>query len=234
MNLTLVTLNVFNNPDSRAGEREPLIVGELERLDPAIVCLQEVDLDAAQVQRWAEALDYRAFHLPNPGAAGGIKSLAMLARLPVEALDVLELPRDDRALRLHLDGVDVVTTHLLYDPTRAGSEVRVEQAERLVQWLRADVPNIVAGDFNSVPDGRTVAVMRRAGLRPAGRSDWTHPTPLVDIPGASERRAAVDHILVSEGIDVDDYGVCFGDSSDDDPALYPSDHRGLMTRLTLP
>ena len=139
MNLTLVTLNVFNNPDSRAAEREPLIVGELERLDPAIVCLQEVDLDAAQVQRWAEALDYRAFHLPNPGAAGGIKSLAMLARLPVEALDVLELPRDDRALRLHLDGVDV-----------------------------------------------------------------------------------------------DDYGVCFGDSSDDDPALYPSDHRGLMTRLTLP
>ena len=229
MNLTLVTLNVWNEPDTRAAEREPLILDDLRRLDADVVCLQEMELAPTQAERWAGDLGYHATHLANPIAAGGIKSLVILSRQLPDDVDHLDLPYHDKALRTSFAGYDVITTHFIFEASRQGSAKRAEQAETLIGWLPDVPPTIVAGDLNSRRDGPALSVLHTR-LRAAGAVEWTCPTPaspfFTQYEGA---QAQIDHILVSNSVDVVEFGTAFDRPRGD---LWPSDHLGLVARLS--
>lgn len=202
--VTIATLNIFNNPHGRWVEREPLIAKQLAELAPDVCAFQEVDRfgdrAAAVIQQTNRELGeerYAMHLLANPSPAS-IKSLAIATRLGVVTRDKLDLEAQDIAFRaeLQLEGddsdngngatFDLVTTHFLYRPTREGGAVRLRQAGQLLDWISSqqERPTVLVGDFNALPTGETIAAIKGQfasayeavhGAEP----ETTQPTPLV-------------------------------------------------------
>ena len=250
----VATLNLFNNLAGRWDDRAELVTEQAVELDADVLAFQECDLRGGQVGRVADALGsgYRLVPMANP-AAGSIKSLAVLTRLPVSDVgECADLGSSDIALRVRSGDLEVVTTHLHFGPSRRGSEIRAAQVRRLLAWLGPVGPDrrlVLCGDFNASPPGDTVKSIKRC-LRSAhevahgDEPEWTHPTPLVrvvdtkaafGVPILPEGRGhAIDYVFVSPSIEVASCRTCFDRPSPDEPCLFPSDHLGLVADLRLP
>jgi endonuclease/exonuclease/phosphatase family metal-dependent hydrolase len=250
----VATLNLFNNAAGRWPDRRPLVVEQAVALDADVYAFQECDLDGDQVAAVVAALggSYTFVPLRNP-APGSIKSLAVVTRRPVVSHDAcLDLGASDIALRVRLDGgLEVVTTHLHFGPSRRGSEIRAAQVRRLLTWLGpvgGDRSVVVMGDFNSTAAGGTVKAMKDVlrsahevvhGEEPAS----THPTALVEVvdteaafgvPILPEGRGhAIDYVFVSPSVGVRSCALAFDRPSVDEPRLFPSDHLGLVADLAV-
>ena len=253
--LRLATLNLFNNEHGRWVDREALVHEQAAALDADVLALQECDLAGDQIDRLVDALgpSYSAVRLRNPDSSS-IKSLTVVSRLAVEADDAcLDLGASDIALRVRLaDGLEVVTTHLHFGPSRRGSEIRAVQVRKLLAWLGpvgADRKVVLCGDFNAGPRGETIKAIKQV-LRSAHEEvhgdepEWTHPTELVRIIDAQKafgvpvlpegRGHAIDYVFVSPSLDVRDCRIAFDRPHPEEPGLFPSDHVGLLADLEVP
>lgn len=254
--MRVATLNLFNNRFGRWEHREPLVIEQARALDADAYAFQEVAARSSQVDRLLDGLGpgYVAVRLENPDPAS-IKSLAVVTRLAVAGHDAcVELDAGDIALRVFLEtgdgvGVSFVTTHFHWSPTRQGSECRRRQAEQLLAWLgggdERDGRVVLVGDFNAVPGGATVALLKqrfRSAFEVAHGSEpeWTHPTPLyraVDaekafgVPVLDPHGVAIDYVFVGAGIGVERCELAWDRPSAGEPYLYPSDHLGLVADL---
>jgi endonuclease/exonuclease/phosphatase family metal-dependent hydrolase len=249
--VTIAQLNLFNRL-GRWGERAPLVVEQMAEAAPDVISLQEVDLLIDQGHWLADRLNvwlgpphYTAYHQNKSGREAAVQAIAVLTRLPVlehEGLDYLSMDRV--AQRLLLDAgegarLDFYNTHLHYPPDAVGERIRRQEASRLLRWMsrRRRVLQVAAGDFNAVPSGPTIALMKRRLLSAHetanGREpDYTWPTPLLADPPAPP--GMFDYIFVSRrGIRVVEARVAFNRPHAEDPTLYPSDHFGLVARLAI-
>ena len=83
--LRVVTLNLLNDL-TYWRLRAPMIVDELNALQPDLIALQEVVLPDNTAQWIADQLGGYSLHLmPKTGGRGRREGLAILSRLPVEA-----------------------------------------------------------------------------------------------------------------------------------------------------
>jgi len=249
--VTIATLNLFNRL-GRWGERAPLVVEQMAEAAPDVISLQEVDLLidqghwlADRLNVWLGPPNYTAYHQNKSGREAAVQAIAVLTRLPVlehEGLDYLSMDRVAQRLLLDLgEGarLDFYNTHLHYPPDAAGELIRRHEAGLLLRWMsrRRTVPQVVAGDFNAVPEGSTIALMKRRLLSAHetahGREpDYTWPTPLLAEPPAPP--GMFDYIFLSRrGIRVLEARVAFNRPHAEDPTLYPSDHVGLLARLAI-
>lgn len=253
--LRVATLNLFNNPHGRWADREALVHEQAAALDADVLAFQECDLTGAQLDGLVAALgpSYTAVRMPNPDS-GSIKSLAVVTRLDVESEDgCTDLGSSDIALRVRLaGGIEVITTHLHFGPSRRGSEIRAVQVRKLLAWLgpvRPERRAVLCGDFNAGPRGETIKAIKQV-LRSAHEEvhgdepEWTHPTELVRIIDAQAafgvpvlpegRGHAIDYVFVSPSLSVRDCRVAFDRAAPHEPGLYPSDHVGLVADLEVP
>src|SRR5438309_2180818 len=164
-----MTLNIWNTSHWRARRVE--IVAWLERLDPHLVCLQEVVhlADGRDQAKWlAEQAGYQvafgpAFGDPaSSGPDGWAFGNAVLSRWPIDhtATHPLPLePRPDDAQRVlvhaRTNGLDVFSTHLNWRAwDGALRERQVVEIDRIVQRdadPESPLPPIIGGDFNAEP-----------------------------------------------------------------------------------
>jgi endonuclease/exonuclease/phosphatase family metal-dependent hydrolase len=249
--VTIATLNLFNRV-GRWGERAPLVVGQMVEVAPDVIGLQEVDLLIDQGHWLADRLNlwlgppyYTAYHQNKSGREAAVQAIAFLTRLPVlehEGLDYLSMDRVAQRLLLDLGGgvrLDLYNTHLHHPATVEAERTRRQEAAHLLRWMsrHRTLPQVVVGDFNALPGGRAVALMKRRflsahetahGREPA----YTWPSPLLAEP--PEAPGTLDYVFVSRrGIRVMEARVAFNRPHADDPALYPSDHFGLLARLAI-
>ena len=253
--MRLATLNLFNNLHGRWADREALVHEQAIALDADVLAFQECDLGGDQVDRLVGALGsrYSAVRLPNPDPTS-IKSLAVVSRIDVVDHDACtDLGSSDIALRVRLaNGVEVVTTHLHFGPSRGGSEIRAVQVRKLLSWLGpvgGDRRVVLCGDFNAGPRGETIKTIKQQ-LRSAHEEvhgdepEWTHPTELVRIIDAQAafgvpilpegKGHAIDYVFVSPSLVVRGCRVAFDRPHPNEPGLYPSDHIGLVADLEVP
>ena len=253
--MRLATLNLFNNAHGRWSDREALVHEQAAAVDADVLAFQECDLGGEQVDRLLGALgpSYAAVRLRNP-AADSIKSLAVVSRLPIQGDDAcLDLGAGDIALRVRLaGGLEVVTTHLHFGPSRRGSEIRAVQVRKLLAWLGPVDDGrrlVLCGDFNAGPRGETTKAIKQV-LRSAHEEvhgdepEWTHPTALVRIIDAQAafgvpvlpegKGHAIDYVFVSPVLEVRDCRIAFDRPHADEPGLFPSDHVGLVVDLEVP
>jgi endonuclease/exonuclease/phosphatase family metal-dependent hydrolase len=249
--VTIATLNLFNRV-GRWGERAPLVVEQVAEVAPDVIALQEVDLLidqghwlADRLNLWLGAPYYTAYHQNKSGREAAVQAIAVLTRLPVlehEGLDYLSMDRVAQRLLLDLGGgvrLDLYNTHLHYPANAAAERIRRQEAAQLLRWMsrHRTLPQVVVGDFNALPQGRTIALMKRRLLSAhetaQGREpDYTWPSPLLAEP--PEAPGTFDYIFVSRrGIRVMEARVAFNRPHADDPTLYPSDHFGLLARLVI-
>ena len=243
--MRLVTLNVRNTAD-RWAERRSLLARQLAALAPDVVALQELRTWPDQARWIVEAVErgsggrlrYAVHRRPKAGPWGLWEGLAVLTRIPVAATASVGLGSHARVAQrvtVRVPGggfLDVYNTHL----APAGETVRRAQAARLLAWVDARRPAVVAGDFNARPGSPTIELLSRRlrsahaevhGAEPAR----TVPTPLRG--GATGGGSVLDYVFVSDGVDVLDARVVFDEVDAADPTLAASDHFGVSATLAV-
>ena len=244
----LVTLNLLHHAGSWP-RRAPLVERQLAALAPDVVALQEVGVPDVQTGMLAAALAGATEDRRETAACelyrrdGWSEGLAVLSSFPIEASESLEVDGEGRIslwARLRVpDGraLDLYNVHL--SPHRPGRQRRQIVAVLDRMALRSDADGrVLCGDFNATPGSETIAAVISAGfasahaLRHGHDPAWTFPTALR--PEVYERRgyACLDYIFVDpEQLAVRDCRVTLARPATDDPALFPSDHAGLVADL---
>lgn len=241
--LVVVQLNVYRMR-WRWHERARLILDELARLQPDVICLQEVAPFRRQAQWLARQLTaridgpYRAYVTRKRGWRGLLEGIAILTRLPASDFASLPLGRDRVAQRLRVRvGARPVTfanTHFSAGGAEPIRQARIEQASRLLAWLGDPGPLVVAGDLNAQPVSRTLARFTERGLRSAYLlANGREPDRTVPSFEAPRPAYVLDYILVNEQIEVLTAEVAFTRPSPTGLSLYPSDHFGLVAHLAI-
>jgi endonuclease/exonuclease/phosphatase family metal-dependent hydrolase len=255
--LSLVSLNLLDDL-TLWEQREPLVVHELERLQPDVIAFQEVRMSNNNARTIADKLGgYEVFLCPKTGERGRRDALAILSRLPVREHHKFALGHQDRvALRVVLEHQGatwhIATTHTYWHPLN--DRTRLHEAKRLIEWLPQ--PGVICGDFNAEPQYPSMLKMKERfqsahvavhGHEPA----YTCPTPLFRGAGAlnTARRTAlnmaglvskrkmeswtgvIDFIFADPVITVQDCRVVFNHPAGHDRRMYASDHLGLFAKL---
>jgi endonuclease/exonuclease/phosphatase family metal-dependent hydrolase len=176
--LRVVQLNMGSLFEPHWEKRRHEVVAWLERLDPDVVCLQEVWEDAehpcsaewlvdqAPAGRW----DWRFGGFPLPEPLWPDRTLrfgsAVLTRWPVDHHELIGLPYDVEAddprfrfqnelLHVRTAGVDVYSTHLSAAPLQAYNRrrevVAIDEAIRATHDPSSTLPPVLCGDFNAEP-----------------------------------------------------------------------------------
>ncbi|MDX1401155.1 MAG: endonuclease/exonuclease/phosphatase family protein, partial [Kiloniellales bacterium] len=212
-------------------ERERRLIETIRKLDPDLVCLQEVWREGAedQAQLLGAALGLKAAFAeaePRPGEIGF--GNAILSRWPIVKEAVRPLPPAPSdgsggriALFAEIDGprgrIGAFSTHLSWKHAESGyRQAQVRELCRFVDENKLEnYPPIICGDFNAEPDAREVQMMTGAdspvveGL--AFIDVWRYAAP--DDPGLTwdnrnefvartlEYDRRIDYIFVGEPTD---------------------------------
>lgn len=255
IDLTFATINLRNRAD-RWRERRHLLVAQLLDANADLISLQEVSFPIGQGTWLKNQLNVRLsgnserpYQLIQKRKHDLIKGyhegIGILAKLPVLYHDYVVLGYGGRvALRANIElpnrqTLDFVSVHLHH--TADGMQARQEQAMKMVGWLESKrrVPwQVVAGDFNEVPDGLAIQVLKQA-YRSAyeqanGREPYaTFPTALAT---GVDWSACLDYIFLSPALaqhPLHQVRLFCNRPADNDETLYPSDHVGILARMTL-
>ena len=140
-------------------QREGHVKKWLERVQPDLLFLQEIKCEAAQFPALTfEALGYRV-EIVGQKAYNGV---AVLSRLPFKVVQraLPGLPADDaqaRYIEVEADGLTAIGIYLPNGNSRGDEGYAYKLAwmdllaERARTLLEADVPLVIAGDFNVCP-----------------------------------------------------------------------------------
>ena len=218
-----ITIVTYNVNFGLAGD--PSSVEAIATSEADLVLLQETNEDWEEALRAAlsDRYPHRRFH--HCCRAGG---LAILSRFPVHPRRVLHpdvawFPAWRGDVDSPIGTLQTLNVHLRPNVTDSGSvvlgllttpRVRTTEMETYVEALDADLPAIVAGDFNEEAGGG-LRVLEARGLRavaPAGRaSTWRWSTSLGEVD------ASLDHVVVSPELVADEPRVLRSGRSDHFP-----------------
>jgi endonuclease/exonuclease/phosphatase family metal-dependent hydrolase len=164
--------------------------GVLRPLRPDIVGVQEVDDRAtrsgqvAQAERLGQLLEMNHAFGKFMDFQGGAYGLAILSRFPIVRDTAVKLPDGNEprvALSIEVrlpDGPPLTIVNVHFDWVRSDG-YRFAQAEALTKYLDAlATPYVLLGDFNDVPDSRTLALFKARATeasKPAAAS-FTFPS----------------------------------------------------------
>jgi len=176
MRASILTLNIWQEQGPWLRRME-LIHQHLERLEPDIVCLQEVREKEEAIPNQAQTLAQQlgmswTWEVAQPWG-GGDEGLAILSRFPIVERGVHELPfTKGRSRRvclgaaLDVGGDDpcwVFTTHLAWRlADGALREAQVSEVDRFITAKRegSRTATLLAGDFNAPPDADEIRFLR--------------------------------------------------------------------------
>jgi len=245
--LTVATLNIRNLAD-RWDERLPLLLADMSALQPDVLGLQEVVYPLQQDRLIGAAGEgrYESFRAwagrPEYGNAMLVRASLAATASGVERLD-LSLGRSALRVIVPVDGalVLIAVTHLHHVPDDAG--LRDEQARQLIDWLDAAPPTdgqIVVGDFNADPTEPAAKRMRSHGFRSA-YADANGADPEITWPSglqaagmdADGEPGCLDYIWFRGDVRVARARLAWDRPAVGDPSLYPSDHIGLIAKLSI-
>ena len=175
--MKIATFNINN-----VNRRLPNLLAWLAEASPDVVCLQELKADDRSFPRAAlEKAGYGAVWRGEPRWNG----VAILAKGAEPILTRTELPSDpedrqSRYIEAAIRGVLIASLYLPNGNPQPGPKFNYKLAwfERLIahaaELLEADVPAILAGDYNVVPTDRdiypTTSYSENALLRPESRA----------------------------------------------------------------
>ena len=244
--LRVATLNIRNLAD-RWDERLPLLLADTAAIAPDLLGMQEV-VYVLQQDRVIGA-GGPARYVEVRGWAGRPEyGNSLLVREPLtfgghERLD-LGLTRSAHRVAVSLPGgasILVAVTHLHHEVD--GAAARDEQTAALVAWLDGAPPAdaiVVMGDFNAGPREPAYARMLAAGFRSAyAEANGAEPAvtwpsglqaPAMDTDGEPD---CLDYIWVRGAVAVVSAHLAYDRPAAGDRTLYPSDHFGIVTDLTI-
>ena len=244
--LDVATLNLRNIAD-RWPERLPLLISDMAALQPDLIGLEECVFAVGQ-DRLLGAAGEGHYEIHRGWAGRPEYGNAVLVRAPLltaGAAERLDLGLKRSALRVLVEATGqpplaMVVTHLHHVPADEGA--REQQARALVSWLAArpaEGGTIVVGDFNAEPVEATYRVMVDAGFRSAfAEANGAEPAVTwpsgIQAPGMDTDGdpGCLDYIWLRGPLQATDCRIAFDRPAADDATLFPSDHLGLVARIS--
>lgn len=242
--LVLASLNIHGMKQGWR-ERAPLVLAELAFLKPDVLLVQESARWAPQARWLAWRLSrttagrrYHAVSNRKRGWRGLTEGLATITWLPITDRAMLDLGGDGRiAQRLTLATAgggtfDMYNLHLANRDE--DGPLRIAQVRRLAAWIeeRRSFPAIAGGDFNTAPGSEPLLALpggfRSAHLAAHG-AEPPFTSPADSRPGEGR---VIDFIFVGEGLTVLGCETAFGPVERDGRPVFPSDHLGLVCRVS--
>ena len=245
--LRVATLNLLFD-DWQRWPRLDLVIAQTKKLNPDVLMLQEVTLDAGVAEKLTKALP--GYHLsicPRTGKNSNLAQ-AIFTRAKPLSYQKLEIGQNRIAqkvvIRVGAQKLQLINIHAYFSPFRDGP--RQKQMRRILEF--ANSPSILAGDFNALPAAKSLRLLRsryESAYQSVHRHEPpnTSPSPLWRGPGArnSLRRAAlwthgggaIDYIFVEKGLKVAKCQLAYNQPSSANSLLYPSDHFGLVADILI-
>ena len=169
----------------------------LHRLQPDIVGLQEVDENTRrsghvdQVVELGRTLEMHHAFAPFMDYDGGRYGLAVLSQFPIVKATTVKLPEGHEprvalAIEVRLpDGRTMPIVNLHFDWVK-DDEFRFAQARELKRFLDGlKTPYLLMGDFNDVPESRTLKLLQQGTIEAAKPEDdrftFSSKKPAVEI-----------------------------------------------------
>jgi endonuclease/exonuclease/phosphatase family metal-dependent hydrolase len=199
----------------------------IEAANPDIVVLQEVGrgwlvtTNIDQIEWLSQRLDMEYAFGAN--SRDGLWGNAILSRAPI--LDRQRFAFDttanlDRAvlaaeIETESGSLWVLGTH--FDNPSGAGNIRLEQAEQLIEFWDGRSPALLLGDLNATPDSDTLAALAAAGFHDPGLDQLGDTT-------TSEDGKRIDYILTTDGL---------ATTTMDVPQVWTSDHLPVVARISL-
>ena len=149
----------------------------LDALEADFICLQEVDYRAQrsggvnQAAELGKQLGQHAAFGSFMDFQGGKYGLGLLSRYPIINTHTIRLPEGNEprvalAAEVCLPGGDTIMLVCLHFDWVADDSFRFAQASKLVEYLDTlTIPVLVVGDFNDVPESRTMKLFGDRGVQ---------------------------------------------------------------------
>lgn len=215
----VVTYNIHHGAEPKHWARLARTAGSLAGLSPDLIALQEVDHRVvrsgfrSQPKSLAKRLGMHEVFAPaRRWGPGGLYGIAVLSKVPLQAVEYVRLPRFDGEQRLAILGqaliadmlVSIAAVHLHYNDVAAPHQLEVVCRKLLAR----PAPHLMLGDFNVGAEliGPT-----------AERFGFTMPEPTLTFPATSPRDA-IDWIL-GNGLTVSDIRRIDSNASDHCPLV---------------
>lgn len=242
--MKILTLNLRHNNDHWE-QRKPLVIDLIRDLQPDIIGFQEVWMPIQQAHLILDAVEgdpYQIF-ISAKQAHHETEGIAISTRLPANDIESFDLPGGERVaqrLMIDVDGSQVcfANTHLHHMPQEDESE-RLPQMKALLAWLQdIDVPTIITGDMNTVPERETMQLAKATYISAyeqvhGQEPDYTFPAPLAEHQ-YPEHRVTIDYILISpDTLKATSAQIVGNEASGTNPKLSPSDHLGILANVTI-
>jgi endonuclease/exonuclease/phosphatase (EEP) superfamily protein YafD len=216
---------------------DPQTLAAVLETEADVVLLQETTPEWEQILRASPQLDERWPHATFHHCCGA-GGLAVLSRWPIDTFEVLEPPPNPDAwfpaaraiVQTPAGLVELLDVHLR-PPVKTADrgwlsalsttpEVRLAEVEHHLPKLDAELPTIIAGDFNEGDGGRAVSRLAQAG--------FVDVLAVLGVRGTTWRwgglKARLDHVLVDE-----QFEPIEGEVLD----VGRSDHRPVRVRVRL-
>ncbi len=238
--IRVVTLNSWKDEGDWPARMAAIAAG-LAALQADIICLQEVYVGGGRdTGQWlAAALGRHCTHLAaRDKLRGGIPSssgVAILSRVAPSGSVAVDLPTtpDDggrKALIANIDTVHgpvaVASLHLSHLRSPDAGPLRAAQLAALVAAADANMPLILAGDFNAPATAPELALLQMPG--------WTSTAPLLAGQNSLLGRPAalIDHVAIrapSGNLRLHQAQILLNEPTAS--GVLPSDHAGVLAVL---
>ena len=120
--------------------------------------------------------------------------------------------------------LQVLTLHGAYSTEKKDTERSLKQSEFLIKAVkRKNLPTIIAGDFNLLPDTKSIEMIDKEFRNLGQEYKITSTIPKHDHGTETTKKGVLDYIFVNDQIKVNDFKVIETDISDHLPLLLDFD-----------
>lgn len=253
--LKVMTVNLRHDSDQWE-RRFPLIADEIDRLDPDIIGVQEVEIAKDQADKLNDLLEkrghkkYNLYTKRKSGFLGffGGEGIAIMSRWPIVEKhfeDTGEMRVSIIARIKHPSGgfIDFANTHLDHGGGAAGDANRDDQAKQTLDLVgRNDdcFPTFLTGDMNATESSPALKRFKSAGFGDSYRdvhgaeTEKTGNTAMIKLADGAftqNPNRRIDFVMGRSAgqrtVKPLESLVCF--KNHDAKGFYPSDHLGVMT-----
>ena len=114
--------------------------------------------------------------------------------------------------------IQIINVHGIWNKGKIGDERTIKQSEFILTKIRDDIPVIVVGDFNLLPDTESIQILNKNLINLIDRYNIKSTRPNFD-DGLDTGNTVCDYIFVNDKVIVNDFKVINNNISDHLPLL---------------